>query len=496
MVDLIRYAYGTDPDKIIGGPNWLEMDRFDITAKLPPDTNADNRKLMLQGLLKERFHLVTHPDSKPMPQNFLIVGKKPQLKQAEGTEESGCKPQQAAGAPAEGGIRLTTMGPNGGAPMTINLGPGMTVQYSCRNISMAGFVSGLRTMMFANLGTNPVIDETGLKGNWNFDLRFSVSMFGPMNSTGDRVTLPEAIEKQLGLKLEERQVPTPVMVVDSANKNPTPNPAGTAEAIPPVALPTEFEVATIKLATGDMRMSRYSMQPGGRVVAEGMPLRFLLSRAFNTNNNDQIVNVPQFAQTDRYDINAKVASGGPAIGPMDMDAVAPMLLALLKERFKLTYHTEERPMTTYALVASKPKMKKADPASRAFCKNMPPQPGGPPAQRILKCQNVTMEQFAERLQGMSPDMQWPVADTTELAGTWDFSLAFSMRPMMVGPGGGRGAPMGEGGGASAVPTASEPAEGYTIFEAIEKQLGLKLEKQKKNMPVYVIDHMESKPIEN
>ena len=263
MVDLIRYAYGTDPDKVFGGPSWLEMDRFDVTAKLPPDTSADNRKLMLQALLKERFNLVTHPDSKPMTHHVLTVGKKPQLKQAEGTEESGCKPQQASGAPAEGGVRLSTMGPNGGAPITINLGAGMTVQYSCRNISMAGFVSGLRTMMFANLGPNPVIDETGLKGTWNFDLRFSVSLFGPMGNTGDRVPLPEAIEKQLGLKLEERQIPTPVMVVDSVNQKPTANAPGTAEALPPVAVPTEFEVATIKLATGDMRMSRYSMQPGG-----------------------------------------------------------------------------------------------------------------------------------------------------------------------------------------------------------------------------------------
>src|SRR4051812_4337179 len=207
MVDLIRFAYGTDSDNVFGGPTWLEMDRFDVTAKLPPNTSAENRKLMPQALLKERFNLVTHPDTKPMPHHVLTVAKKPQLKQAESTEESGCKPQQASGAPAEGGIRLSTMGPNGGAPMTINLGPGMTVQYSCRNISMAGFVSGLRTMMFANLGPNPVIDETGLKGNWNFDLRFSMGIMGPMGNAGDRITLPEAIDKQLGLKLEERQIP-------------------------------------------------------------------------------------------------------------------------------------------------------------------------------------------------------------------------------------------------------------------------------------------------
>src|ERR1039458_7551787 len=67
MVDLIRTAYGIDADKVYGGPDWLEMDRFDVFAKLPPGSNAETRKLMLQALLAERFKLVVHNDTKPMP---------------------------------------------------------------------------------------------------------------------------------------------------------------------------------------------------------------------------------------------------------------------------------------------------------------------------------------------------------------------------------------------------------------------------------------------
>src|SRR5579863_2345468 len=48
MVDLVRIAYGFDTDKILGGPNWLEMDRFDVTAKVPPDATPETQKLMLQ----------------------------------------------------------------------------------------------------------------------------------------------------------------------------------------------------------------------------------------------------------------------------------------------------------------------------------------------------------------------------------------------------------------------------------------------------------------
>ena len=51
MVDLIRTAYGVEADKVVGGPHWLEMDRFDIIAKTPSPTTPDTVKPMLQALL-------------------------------------------------------------------------------------------------------------------------------------------------------------------------------------------------------------------------------------------------------------------------------------------------------------------------------------------------------------------------------------------------------------------------------------------------------------
>jgi hypothetical protein len=76
------------------------------------------------------------------------------------------------------------------------------------------------------------------------------------------------------------------VVVDSVNQKPSENPPGTVEALPAVALPTEFEVASIKPTNPDMKMGSFLVQPGGRLVAEGLPLRFLISRAFNTNANE------------------------------------------------------------------------------------------------------------------------------------------------------------------------------------------------------------------
>jgi uncharacterized protein (TIGR03435 family) len=488
MVDLVRSAYGFDPDKVVGGPNWLELDRFDVAARVPADTTPEVQKQMLQSLLQERFALVVRKETRPLPTHALTVGKKAQMKEAEGTEEAGCHPKPAgSGPPAIGGVMLT-MSDSSGKMTSIALGPGMTVQVICRNMTMEAFASSLRGMIGANLGPNPIRDETGLKGAFNFDLSYSMQMIGPVAAdTGERVSIATALEKQLGLKLEDRPVPTPVLVVESANRKPAENPPGTAEALPPIPVPTEFEVASIKPTDPAFRGGRYQIQPGGRVVVEGMTLRFLINRAFNTFSDDAIAGVPGFANSDRYDITAKA---GGAIGPADMEATAPMMLNLLKERFKLQYHTEDRPVQAYSLAAAKPKLKKADPNSRIYCRNNNAPPGAAPGSRVLICQNATMELFAERLQNAAPDLAWPVRDATGLEGGWDLSLMFNPRPMMGMP----RAPMAEPN--APVPAASDPSGTYTIFEAIEKQLGLKLEKEKRSLSVIVIDHLEQKPTEN
>jgi len=222
-------------------------------------------------------------------------------------------------------------------------------------------------------------------------------------------------------------------------------------------------------------------------------MRFLIGRAFNTNNSDQVTGLPKWADTERFDIIAKAPSAGPPGPGVDMDFVAPMMRALLVDRFKMTYHTEERPVTAYSLVPAKPKMKKADPASRTYCKYGNAPAGAAPGSQVLNCQNITMAQFADRLQNMVPELNWPVLDATGIEGAWDFALTFSRSAGMM-MAAGRGGDAGQLG--AGMPAASDPSGGYTIFEAVEKQLGLKLEMQKRSMPVFVIDHIEQKPTDN
>jgi uncharacterized protein (TIGR03435 family) len=226
-------------------------------------------------------------------------------------------------------------------------------------------------------------------------------------------------------------------------------------------------------------------------------LRFLIARAFNTNNNDQLAGVPSWADSARFDVIAKAPSDSTIQSGLDQETLAPMMLALLKDRLKLTYHTEQRDLPAYALLSVKPKMKKADSSARAWCKSPSQIPGAPPApqgSQALICQNITMAQFADSLRGRAGNLDSPILDSTGIEGGWDFTLTFNpilslnlsaaVRPPEGGQPGDSGA------------TASDPSGGYSIFEAIEKQLGLKLEKQKRSASIIVIDHIEQTPTED
>jgi uncharacterized protein (TIGR03435 family) len=103
-----------------------------------------------------------------------------------------------------------------------------------------------------------------------------------------------------------------------------------------------------------------------------------------------------------------------------------------------------------------------------------------------------MAQFADQLLILAGNyVHYPVTDSTGLEGAWDFSFTYSpINPTQLA--GLRGAPPP----GVTDPGASDPVGGTSLLEAVEKQLGLKLEMQKRSHPVLVIDHMEEKPTDN
>ena len=137
---------------MLAGPSWLDWDRFDVAAKAPPATTRNNLNLMLQKLLADRFQLVVHKDTKPMPAYALTAGKgKPKMKEASGPGEPAC--QNVPQKPEPGTVPY--------------------VAISCHNVTMTAFIDVLGGYGGGTYLADPVVDQTGLSGAWDFDLKFT-----------------------------------------------------------------------------------------------------------------------------------------------------------------------------------------------------------------------------------------------------------------------------------------------------------------------------------
>ncbi|HEY1753784.1 MAG TPA: TIGR03435 family protein [Bryobacteraceae bacterium] len=517
MVDLIRTAYNVDADKILGGPSWLEQDRFDVIAKAPQSTSPEALKLMLQSLLAGRFKLVFRSDTHPLPAFSLTVAKGgPKLKEADGSAEPGCRFTADTAAQidkAQAQIAAARAASDSGtAPVAISLRP--TYTYTCGSTTMAAFAEAMHTMPVAAsyFGTGIIVDQTGLKGAWDFSFKYTAkpptsaaaanaAASNVINIGGDSIPLFEAVEKQIGLKLDPITFATPVIIVESVKRKPTDNPPDiTTALLPPPA--AEFEVADLRLSEpGAPAVPSPGFQPSGRVDLRNYPLRSMINLALNINVLDgpALTGDPKWLAAARVDLVAKMPlTDGPIPAPA-VDAFRPALLALLKDRFKFAYHLEERPADAFALTAAKPKLKKtADPLIRTNCKEGPgadgkdPRIANPVNGRLITCVNTTMEQFAEQLPRLASGyIRSEVLDATGIDGAYDFTLNFAAAGAAAG-GGGRGGDVA----ALGAPGASDPNGATSLFDALTKQLGLKLETQKRPMPFIVIDHLDPKPTDN
>jgi len=477
LVDLISDTYAVDPSSVFGGPQWLAFDHFDIFAKLPPATTRASVMPMLRPLLDDRFKLVAQAGTRQLPAFVLSAGKTPKLKPAAAPAEPGnCQYQQ----------------PPKGAQLTNT----MNIKFSCRNTTMEMFADFLHDVASPYL-TRPVVDDTGLKGGYDFDIEWTYQI--PKDADG--TTIFTAVDKQLGLKLEQKPAPLPVVVVASIADKPTPNAPDIDKILPPPP-PAEFDVAVIKPANPDEYYYRQTIQ-GVSVNIQHASLLTLIYKSFDTEPG-KIENKPKWLDTDLWDINGKAstdASAGPLIpgrgNDLDPEDVKEMVRSLLADRFKLTTHMDSRPADVYALLASGPKMKKADPTNHPSCQEGPgpdgkdPRIDNPLLNRLVSCQNITMAELADQLRTLAGGyVPAPVIDATGLEGAYDFTLSFSKKASLNKA----AAPSaGDANGAASDPSLG----GLTLDDALQKQLGLKLEKREKvPMPVLVIDHIEEKPTEN
>ena len=257
MLDLIKTAYNVEPDKIYGGPSWLDYDRFEVVAKTKPGTSPETLRLMLQTLLADRFGLVVKPGTQPV-QGYTLSKGKGELK----LKALPAVPGMSAAGPA-----FDVHGRAAGLQRGRTQYPVSRSQHGVVRSDAGKAISG----PVANFA---VVDSHGLAGTWDVDLQYADQAAAPVPR--NILFIAEELGK-LGLVLQPGKVPQAVLTVEKANEQPSPNPPGVEAALPPRPQP-EFEVATVRLANGESGGSRDLMfQAGGRVTASGMPPGILIA---------------------------------------------------------------------------------------------------------------------------------------------------------------------------------------------------------------------------
>jgi uncharacterized protein (TIGR03435 family) len=473
-VDLIRTAWGVAADGVSGGPDWLDLNRYDVIAMAPATTMPDTLRMMLQRMLKDRFQLSARNGSKDNSAYAITIGRKPQLKPSEGTEASGCSFQPF---PSASRLRMTLV---------------------CKNVSIPAFAKILSGAQEASgyVFGYPLLDRTGLAGAWNFSLSWSprrANIWSPAQA--EIVTLFDAFDKQLGLKLVLTRVATPVLVVEKAT------PPRVTDASKP---DMEFEVAEIRPEDPNnpaIPCGNINIQPGGRVRI-GMTLRHLIWEAWGAPFDfSRFIGGPKGMDSPCWQILAKMPVEQNVLGTVnpggwngaiwngvDLDTMRMSLRSFLVDRFKLVAHLEARPIDGYVLAGAGRRLRKANPANRPSCKEGPGDDGKDPrltnplATRLITCRNMTLTRFAEQLNGFFPGSP-PMSDATGISGRFDMTINFS--------------PVGL---VQAVPSESgeapEPTGAISLFDALKGQLGLKVETRKLMAPVLIVDHVNATPTEN
>jgi len=233
---LVALAYKVRESQIVGGPDWIDSDRFDVNAKanreLPsfdPTGEIGPLERMLQSLLVDRFKLLAHRETRDLP-IFALVAARSDRKLGDKLRPTSidCAAKFAEQArTGQPGPVITADRPTCGmvvSPWSIRIGGGPLSQL---------------TMVLTQMTNRFVVDRTGLTGNYDVDLQWTPQgmrigrppggnappggpQFPAPPPDPNGATLETAIQEQLGLKLDPQRGPVPVLVVERAEQ-PTPD---------------------------------------------------------------------------------------------------------------------------------------------------------------------------------------------------------------------------------------------------------------------------------
>ena len=256
----------------------------------------------------------------------------------------------------------------------------------------------------------------------------------------------------------------------------------------PTAQPTTFEAASVRPNNSGVPDSTFRRQPGGRFNAINVTLRQIITNAYQI-QGFQLLNLPDWAGQERFDIVARIDGNPPPMPPGSPDD--PMILAvraLVEERFKLVVRREQRELDIYALVMARGD-RKPGPSRRTSTQDcervmrdaarsgVPPSP--PPGVEVfcglrrgfgrIVAGGASMGMLASNL---APQLGRTVVDRTGLDGFWDLEMTFAQE--ITGP-----IPAGV-----EIPPVDPNAP--SLFTAMQEQLGLKLEPTKGPVEVVIV----------
>jgi len=196
---MIETAYRLRADQISGGPDWMDRDRFDLEAKAEKPSSSAELREMLKSVLAERFGLRFRVEEKELPVYVLSLDP--------------------------GGSKLTAHGAKDAAEARVELTPTQPL-----HLKVMGTAASMDFFAFrlGYLLDRPVVDRTGLKGDYDFVLTYTMEapesmhegMVGhdgrPIDFTGP--TIFSAIRQQLGLRLEAGKAPLQTFRIERAEK--------------------------------------------------------------------------------------------------------------------------------------------------------------------------------------------------------------------------------------------------------------------------------------